>query len=158
MTYSRNPNKSGDGTPETGDTPEDKNIVFTYKTVFDKIDENKTALSGADFKLEKKVGNDWVDVTTLGKSAHPKKIGSSAQNSTTFEFQGLDDGEYRLTEIFTPAGYNTIAPIDFAITATHDKEKDDPKLTDLQANGLTMTQDLAAAILLITKRRMGAND
>lgn len=144
--FNNNPNKSGKGQP-TGNTPTDKNIVFTYKTVFDKVDENNNLLEGADFKLEKKVGNEWIDVTKLGTSAHPKKVGSSADKSKTFEFQGLDDGEYRLTEIYTPKGYNSIDPITFKISASHDAESDDPKLTKLEAEGLEMEKDVAHGTL-----------
>ena len=53
--YSRNPNESGDGKPETGVTPDDTNIAFTYKTVFNKVDGNNKPLTGADFTLYK-----WV--------------------------------------------------------------------------------------------------
>ncbi|MBP3241429.1 MAG: isopeptide-forming domain-containing fimbrial protein, partial [Oribacterium sp.] len=38
--YSSNPNQEADGTPETNETPWDTNIVFTYKTVFNKVDAN----------------------------------------------------------------------------------------------------------------------
>ena len=34
-------------------------------------------------------------------------------------------------EKVTPAGYNTIDPIEFTITATHDETNDDPKLLTL---------------------------
>lgn len=40
LTYSNNPNQSGDGTPEEGQTPVDKVIVFTYE-----LDVNKTIRS-----------------------------------------------------------------------------------------------------------------
>ena len=37
-----------------------------------------------------------------------------------FSFEGLDDGTYKLTETKTPDGYNSIDPIEFTVTATHD--------------------------------------
>lgn len=123
LTYSNNPNKGGEG--ETGNTPEDKNIVFTYKTVVNKVDQDKKSLKGAAFKLEKKQS----DGTTY------KEVKSfTAGEETTFEFDGLDDGDYRLTETTTPSGYNTIAPIEFTISAKHDAASDDPKLTELTGN------------------------
>lgn len=127
--FSNNPNKSGDGDHPKGETPEDKNIVFTYKTVFNKIDENKKPLTGADFTLYK----DGVDVTTINTSAHPQKIGTSA--GSKFEFKGLDAGEYELRETTTPKGYNTIEPITFTITAKHEILSDDPRLTSLLGDG-----------------------
>lgn len=38
---------------DTGKTPTDKNIVFTYKVLADKVDENGNALKGAKFELFK---------------------------------------------------------------------------------------------------------
>ncbi len=123
LTYSNNPNKGGEG--ETGTTPKDKNIVFTYKTVVNKFDQDgKTRLKGAGFTLKKKV-----------KNAADKVVKTfTAGEETTFEFTGLDDGDYELSETTTPAGYNTITPIKFTISAEHDTESDEPKLTDLSGN------------------------
>ncbi|MGM9538975.1 MAG: SpaA isopeptide-forming pilin-related protein, partial [Candidatus Onthomonas sp.] len=56
---------------------------------------------------------------------------------TTFTFSGLDDGDYRLTETTTPAGYNTIEDIYFTITAEHEIESDNPALTSLSGNVTT---------------------
>ncbi|MSS15480.1 isopeptide-forming domain-containing fimbrial protein [Porcincola intestinalis] len=124
LTYSNNPNKSGDG--ETGKTPEDKNVVFTYKTVVNKIDQDKKSLKGAAFKLEKESDGTYKEVKSF-----------TAGDETTFEFDGLDDGNYRLTETTTPAGYNTITPVKFTISAEHDTELGDPKLTKLSGNVTT---------------------
>ena len=82
---------------------------------------SSSLLAGAAFKLEKKNNQ---GVYNLVKSF-------TAGNDTTFEFKGLDDGDYKLTETTTPAGYNTITPIEFTISAEHDKESADPQLTDL---------------------------
>lgn len=149
--FNNNPNNSGKGKP-TGDTPEDTNIVFTYKAEFDKIDENKKPLEGADFILEKQLADgSWVDVTTLGGTddKRPMKVGDSASKSTTFEFKGLDDGVYRLTESYTPEGYNTIAPLVFTITASHQIEADNPELVSLAAEGanITMSADKATGTI-----------
>ena len=54
---------------------------------------------------------------------------------TIFTFSGLDDGYYRLTETKAPEGYNKLeSPIEFTISATHDENSSDPKLTDLTGN------------------------
>ena len=37
----------------------------------------------------------------------------------------------------TPAGYNTIAPIEFTVTAEHDVLSDNPALTSLSGNATT---------------------
>lgn len=122
LTYSNNPNKGGEG--QTGKTPKDKNIVFTYKTVVNKVDQDKKSLAGAGFTLQKKQSDGtYKDVKTF-----------TAGDQTTFEFDGLDDGDYKLIESTTPAGYNTITPIEFTISATHDVTSDDPKLLTLSGD------------------------
>ena len=115
--YSNNPNEIGDGNINT--TPPDTNIVLTFKTIFNKVDADNNPLTGADFKLEKKVNNAWVDVTTISEDGtnHPQKTGD--YTGSTFEFKGLGQGEYRLTETKTPTGYNEIAPIEFTIAADY---------------------------------------
>ena len=129
LTYSNNPNKGGDG--ETGKTPDDKNIVFTYKTVVNKVDEKQDSLAGAAFKLEKKVkssdGTDNYEYKVV-------KSFTADDKTSTFTFTGLDDGDYKLTETTTPAGYNTISPIEFTISASHEKDSADPKLIELSGN------------------------
>ena len=132
LTYSNNPNKGGKG--ETGKTPDDKNIVFTYKTVVNKVDQGQKSLAGAAFKLEKKQAD--------GTYKEVKSF--TAGDETTFEFDGLDDGDYKLTETTTPAGYNTIAPIEFTISAAHDATADEPKLTELSGNATSGEVTFAA--------------
>ena len=152
--FSSNPNQDAGGTPETNDTPWDKNIVFTYKTVFNKVDENGDPLTGADFTLYKFVESatgaetygtkkgTWTDVTRLGDGTNkPSKekdeltIGEGTDAKTAanakFTFSGLDAGVYKLVESTTPTGYNTLPEQVFTITAEHELEADDPKLTDL---------------------------
>lgn len=51
MEFSNNPNSTQGGSK--GQTPVDKVIVFTYKTVINKINSEKKPLIGAVFKLEK---------------------------------------------------------------------------------------------------------
>ena len=54
LEYSNNPNYTGNGeNSPKGETPKDTVIVFTYKTVVNKVDQNKQPLAGAEFKLFK---------------------------------------------------------------------------------------------------------
>ena len=128
LEYSNNPNKSESGNNETGNTPEDVVIVFTYKTIINKVDDENKPLTGAEFTLEKynKETDKWEAITVV-----------KSEDGTTFTFSGLDDGKYRLTETKTPAGYNTIEPIEFTITAEHDVLSDNPALTSLSGNATT---------------------
>ena len=56
LTYSNNPNATGDGTTkpaDTGKTPKDTVKVFTYQTIINKVDQDGNKLKGADFTLYK---------------------------------------------------------------------------------------------------------
>ena len=129
LEYSNNPNKSEKGNNETGETPKDVVIVFTYKTIINKVDSENKPLTGAAFKLEKLIkGKDGAaDTWTTVKEF------TVDETTTSFTFSGLDDGQYKLTETKTPAGYNTIDPIYFVIEATHDETADAPTLKTLNA-------------------------
>ena len=198
LEYSNNPNKSETGNTETGNTPEDTVIVFTYKVIINKVDGDKKPLTGAEFTLEKKIRGDNPTTQEVTETEYWKSIAVVKTNDgTTFTFAGLDDGDYRLTETKTPAGYNTIAPIAFTITATHDSTSANPALNSLAGNatsgeitftpstndgslsadvvnksGATLPETggmgttlfyvlggvlvVGAVVLLITKKRMGA--
>lgn len=117
--YSNNP-----GMTTTGRTPTDTVIVFTYETIVNKVDGDNAPLPGASFKLEKQINGAWTEVEEI-----------ATDGATEFRFTGLDDGTYRLTETATPQGYNSIDPIVFTITATHDILSDDPRLTSVAASG-----------------------
>ena len=125
LEYSNNPR--GDG---KGETPWDNVIVFTYKVVVNKVDQDIQPLVGAEFTLTKKINgaDDFVQTMTI-----------DADNKALFTLSGLDDGEYTLTETVTPAHYNTISPITFTVNAEHEIEWDsistrDDVLTSLSGN------------------------
>lgn len=124
LAFSNNPNGDGKGL-----TPKDKVIVFTYQVVVNKVDENGEALQGAGFTLYKKYPAGTADADADGYKA----VGAEQKGDalTTFTWERIDDGEYKLVETTTPKGYNTIAPITFEVSATHDEEADEPKLTRL---------------------------
>ena len=193
VTYSNNPNDDQGG--ENGKTPDDTVIVFTYKTVANKVTKNPAyveggsepkyiPLKGAGFTLYKK--NASGEYVAVGSEVKGDEM-------TTFEWKGLDDGDYKISETTTPAGYNTIADIEFTITAEHEVLSDNPTLTSLSGGdkftgkvetgalsadiennkGSTLPETggmgttifyvlgsvlvIGAAVLLITKKRMGAS-
>ena len=129
LQYSNNPNdeQGGENGP-TGETPWDNVIVFTYKTVINKVDDENQPLKGAEFTLSKKMKNGTTTTVAVVKDSE----------GTTFTFNGLDDGDYVLTETKTPAGYNSIKPITFTVTANHaiewEGEDRDTILTSLSGN------------------------
>lgn len=137
LEFSNNPNKvhSGSGKPETGNTPDDSVIVFTYQVVVNKTKANGEALTGAEFTLEKVLENGTQKTVAVVKNA----------DGTAFTFKGLDDGDYILTETVTPATYNTIEPIRFTVTADHkitwNGEARNTILTSLTGNVTSGTAD-----------------
>lgn len=128
LTYSNNPNDTGDGKSKpanTGTTPKDTVKVFTYQTIINKVGEDeKTPLAGAEFTLVKKNKDGSTKNVDVVKNAE----------GTSFTFKGLDAGDYVLKETKTPDGYNTIKPIEFTINAEYDVKSDDPQLTKLSGD------------------------
>lgn len=142
LDFSNNPNVDGEG--NTGKTPPDKVIVFTYQ-----LDINKTFNGGTPddndlpkFKLYKfdKDKNDYS--TDLGEM----DITKTADGKYTASFKHVDDGKYKLVETHTPAGFNTAADKFFTITADHDATSPDPKLTSLTID--TKGGDIAAGTVV----------
>ena len=131
LEFSNNPNNEQGG--ETGETPDDTVIVFTFKTIINKVDGENQSLTGAEFTLEKKIKDDTAEGGFRWEAVAVVKD----DKGTEFTFSGLDDGDYRLTETVTPAGYNTIAPIEFTIIAEHDASSDNPTLASLNGNATT---------------------
>ncbi|CUO64507.1 T6 antigen [Roseburia hominis] len=107
MEFSNNPNNEQGG--EIGKTPEDTVIVFTYKVSVNKVNEKNEKLEGANFTLEKYVNGEWKLIDKV--SGTPDDV---------FEFKGIDDGKYKLTEIQAPDNYDMLSdPIYFTVTADH---------------------------------------
>lgn len=127
LEFSNNPNNGGEG--DKGETPEDTVIVFTYKVVINKVDENNKALDGAEFTLYKKIKG----------AAEDKEIKAviSGDKNDVFTFSGLDDGDYVLKETKTPDSYNTAKDIAFTIKADHSIVSDAPELKSLSGDKVT---------------------
>lgn len=146
LEFSNNPNVGGEG--ETGKTPTDKVIVFTYQ-----LDINKTFNGGTPaendlpkFKLYKfdSTTNDYT--IDRGEVTITKTEGGKY----TASFKRVDDGKYKLVETKTPAGFNTAADTLFEITADHDVVSDNPQLTVLKINataGNTTTGTVTADVV-----------
>ena len=132
LEYSNNPYD----TNGTTTTPKDKVTVFTFKVVANKTDgaTDKT-LPGAAFALYKKDKAGNYNLVKLNNATESNGVYTIVDNTqTTFEWEGLDDGDYKISEVITPAGYNTIDDQFFTVVATHDTESDDPQLKTLTGN------------------------
>ena len=160
--YSNNPNSD-----QTGTTPDDKVIVFTYETIINKVDKDKNALTGADFTLYKEVPstvsgaqtgadikagfNSDVKATALDDAKYYVVVGNKTGDATgsTFDFKGIDDGNYVLVETTIPNGYNAWDAVAFTVSATHDVNADNPQLTALTGGDL-FTGSVSAGTLTAT--------
>ncbi|XCP85583.1 SpaH/EbpB family LPXTG-anchored major pilin [Roseburia hominis] len=145
VSYSNNPNESDGGSE--GHTPDKEVITFTYKVVIDKFNNENQPLEGAGFTLYK-VSKADAEANVIGKDAAAKNTawankaittwttnaidGETVGTKNRFSFNGIDDGYYVLCETTTPAGYNTLEPQVFKVTATHDANG--LELTDLSGN------------------------
>ena len=116
LEYSNKPDQSGSGdTGNTGKTPEDKVIVFTYELDTTKVDgqDNTKKLEGAEFKLKNAAGK-WAIVDNNSKVtgwADTEAGGSTLTSDANglFKVIGLDDGTYYLKETKAPTGYNLLS-------------------------------------------------
>lgn len=142
LEYSNKPDQSGSGDNDnTGKTPEDKVIVFTYELDTTKVDgqDNTEKLEGAEFKLHN-AGGKWAIVNSDKKVtgwADTEDDGSTLTSDANglFKVIGLDDGTYYLKETKAPTGYNLLSSeITVVITAT-------------TANGQEWTDGVASSAL-----------
>lgn len=126
LEYSNNPNVGGEG--ETGKTPEDTVIVFTYQ-----LDVNKT-FNGTvndndlpEFTLYKKNGasDDYT------KEVAKVKVVKNSDGKYVASFLRVDDGLYKLVETKVPDGFNKADDTYLEIKADHDATADNPALKDL---------------------------
>ena len=117
LEYSNNPYADG-----TGEIEGNKVVVFTYQIIVNKTDSHGHELEGAGFTLYKKN----IDGTYTA-------IGSEVKGDamTTFNWIGLDDGDYKLEESTVPAGYNKMADIVFSISAVHGESNGEIALISL---------------------------
>lgn len=152
LTYSNKPDQSGQGENQpTGNTPEDKVIVFTYGLDVTKVDSKntETKLKDAEFKLKNSDGK-WATITdgkvTGWADAEPQGSILKSGEDGKFKVEGLDDGNYTLVETKAPAGYNLPADgfsVTLKATTANDQTWDgtaNTALTDLavkvdQTNG-----------------------
>lgn len=165
LTYSNNPNWTGEGTPDDkGETPKDAVIVFTYELDTTKVDgaDNTKKLPNAKFKL---LNADKTKAATVtdGKFAGWVDIDAGTELTSDaeglFKVAGLDDGIYYLEETVAPEGYNLLAaPVEVVITATTandqnwDMENANKALTklDVTADGKSGTADTTSGVASIT--------
>jgi len=148
LEYSNNPYHTGEG-DSTSKTKEDMVVAFTYQLSVDKVDGSGNALEGAGFTLYKydAAKSDYV------------AVGSEIKGVTTFNFEGVDAGKYKLVETTVPTGYNKATDLEFVVSATHDEEVDVPALLTLTVadnTGKTMVATELSAGMFTVDMSTGA--
>lgn len=147
LEFSNNPNAGGEG--DTGTTPSDKVVVFTYELDVTKVDgaNTGTTLQGAEFKLRDNRGK-WVKVDEDGKVtgwADDEKDGTvlTSDSNGLFKVIGLDDGTYYLKETKAPNQYNELKDeikLEIKATTVHKQDWDGVSASEvLEKLQLTVT-------------------
>ena len=167
LEYSNKPDQSGSGdTDNTGKTPEDKVLVFTYELDVTKVDgqdanqklpEAEFVLLNSDKTKVAKVANgkfvEWVAVPDAadGKITYPEGTKLTSGTDGKFVIAGLDDGTYYLKETKAPTGYNMLEKdIKIVITAVLNTAEDQAALTSLTItvdNGTATSGDVGTGIV-----------
>lgn len=148
LTYSNNPNQEGGGEIDTGETPEDGVIVFTYGVDINKYTGSKdNKLANAKFAIYKMDGTNKKylsvaprtdgketfynviteldsrpsdeDIAATTETNAAKGIWVSSENKD-ISIKGLDAGTYYIEELAAPDGYNKLtAPIEVTVAPTY---------------------------------------
>ena len=161
LEFSNNPDSDGQG--ETGYTPWDTVVAFTYKINALKINNHDTKLEGAIFRLysdknlqnevylkKTNTGYNVINRDSVGGNDHtggtrPAEATDMVSNTEgVFTIFGLDQGTYYLSEVQAPDGYRRIEdPIVITITPTFTTDRDNyvagQGATDSTLKSLTAT-------------------
>ena len=132
LQYSNNPDNTGTGENDLGETPEDYVWVFTYgveNTKYKISADEGNELEGAGFTLYadsakttaiKLIDNGDGSYTVADQNATSGTIEEMTSNAAgIFNIKGLDAGTYYLSETSVPANYNAADDITITIGATH---------------------------------------
>lgn len=124
LKFSNNPNATGDGTNNTGKTPEDKVIVFTYEFDTLKVDSADTTkkLQGAEFTLQDKASGKYAKVVNgifQGWVDAAEASTLTTDENGLITIKGMEGGTYIVKETKAPTDYNLpSAPFEITLKAT----------------------------------------
>lgn len=124
LKFSNNPNATGDGTNNTGKTPEDKVIVFTYEFDTLKVDaaDNTKKLQGAEFTLQDKASGKYAKVVNgifQGWVDAAEASTLTTDENGLITIKGMEGGTYIVKETKAPTDYNLpSAPFEINLKAT----------------------------------------
>lgn len=159
-TFPNDPNLLVDGSNSS--TPNAITAVFTYQARINKVDQDGKPLDGAEFELFKKIrkttgsgreeGTDWewVSLGNIEPTAITDPEDEETVISYTFDWKGIDDGDYKLTETKIPGGYNEGKDLFFTVSATHTANIlfDDEEYVSLHDLNITVTGEDGSAFTI----------
>ena len=106
--------------------------------------EDKTKLSGVEFKLEKLLDDGNLD-TQFGKNG--VRVGLTAESTGLLTFDNLSPGSYRLTETKTAEGYTLLADaIEFTLTTDGECKRDATDFGNVKYDSTTGVYNIALTI------------
>lgn len=160
LEFSNNPDSDGNG--ETGETPWDTVVCFTYELDVTKINDHNKLLKNAKFRLysdeactqevyvkKTEDGYNVINRDSVGGQDHTgvskpsQAVEMVSDENGAFTIFGLDQGTYWLKETDAPDGYRPLLdPIELTLTPTFTEERNsyiegdgatDKTLVDLSA-------------------------
>ena len=139
LEFSNNPDSDGKG--QTGETPWDTVVCFTYRLNGLKTNEHGTMLEGAEFRLyydekcSQEVGiRKYEGEYHVMKNKTENNVPVRSDSMGKFTIIGLDGGTYWLKEVKTPEGYR---PVGHPVKVTVSPEFTEDRNSYIKGDGAT---------------------
>ncbi len=132
----------------TSKTLDESASVLTYRLTVNVTDKKQEPLEGAGFKLLKHNGVDYMEY---------KKI-EGGTGISSFSFNGLDAGKYKLVETYPPVCYKSANDFQFEVVSVFSYESDNSESSSLsnssmiynkEKNEITVVNSLSFLALLV---------
>lgn len=101
-------------------TDKKKTITYTYAFEIIKTNKEGVELTGAEFKLLDKNGNE-IKVVLKDEVSNTYRVATGSEEGVTIKvgkatIEGLDKDSYKLKEVVSPEGYNKLtSPVEFSV-------------------------------------------
>lgn len=102
------------------ETDKKKTVTYTYAFEIIKTNKERVELTGAEFKLLDKNGNE-IKVVLNDEVSNTYRVATGSEEGVTIKagkatIEGLDKDSYKLKEVVSPEGYNKLtSPVEFRV-------------------------------------------
>lgn len=102
------------------ETDKKKTVTYTYAFEIIKTNKERVELTGAEFKLLDKNGNE-IKVVLNDEVSNTYRVATGSEEGVTIKagkatIEGLDKDSYKLKEVVSPEGYNKLTnPVEFRV-------------------------------------------